>query len=86
MPVSLTISVAPVVLFRMMPPSGPGRSLIARVFWPSVCRTMLGETGSPAIASGGMPARPKRQPDQIGKFGSPCSNSTQTPDPIGGTM
>src|SRR5262249_46710393 len=55
-------------------------------FCPIVCSTMLGDTGRPANASGGTLLGAKRQPDQMGLFGSPCSNSTQTPAPIGGTM
>src|SRR4051794_23698873 len=47
---------------------------------------MLGDTGRPARASVGMSdAAPQRQPTHTGKFGSPCSNSTHTPAPIGGT-
>ena len=48
---------------------------------------MLGDSGRPRWASGGTSdAPPQRQPTQIGYVGSPCSNSTQTPAPIGGTM
>src|SRR5215472_10737855 len=48
---------------------------------------MLGETGSPSFASGGTSAVvPHLHPDQIGFSGSPCSNSTHTPAPMGGTM
>ena len=36
MPVSLTISVAPVAVFRTMPPVGPGRSVMVRPFCSSV--------------------------------------------------
>src|SRR5205085_4637358 len=68
------------------PPAGPGRSLITTIFCPAVWRTMLGLTGSPALAIAGTSAAdPQRQPTQIGKLGSPCSNSTHTPAPIGGT-
>src|SRR4051794_8752021 len=46
---------------------------------------MLGEIGSPNLTIGGISdGAPQRQPAQIGRSGSPCSNSTQTPAPIGG--
>ena len=46
-----------------------------------------GGIGGGAMASGGTSAvLSQRPPVQIGWFGSPCSNSTQTPAPTGGTM
>ncbi len=62
MPVSLTMIVAPVVLFSMMPPVGPGRSLITIVFCNVVCSTMLGSPGGPASASTGTSAALPHQP------------------------
>src|SRR6185436_8027155 len=48
---------------------------------------MLGSAGFPALAARGISdCKPHRQPTQIGRSGSPCSNSTHTPAPIGGTM
>src|SRR5258708_17699839 len=48
---------------------------------------MLGETGNPSLASGGISAVvPHLHPVHMGFSGSPCSNSTQTPAPMGGTM
>src|SRR5487761_2375102 len=46
---------------------------------------MFGSAGLPASASVGVSPTPNRQPLQIGFPGSPCSNSTHTPAPIGGT-
>src|SRR6266540_6654824 len=47
---------------------------------------MLGSAGLPACAAKGTSdGRPHRQPTQTGRSGSPCSNSTHTPAPIGGT-
>src|SRR5262245_2120305 len=70
----------------MIPPVGPGRSLMTIEFCPAVCSTKSGETGSPANARGGTSdGDPQRQPTQTGRAGSPCSNSTHTPAPKGGT-
>ena len=67
MPVSLTMIVAPVVLLSMMPPVGPGRSLITIVFCSVVCSTMFGSPGTPASASAGTSAAmPHQPPTQIG--------------------
>src|SRR5437667_4846851 len=49
--------------------------------------TMLGSAGLPNLARVGMSeGKPQRQPIQTGLLTSPCSNWTQTPAPIGGTM
>ena len=67
MPVSLTISVAPVALFSMIPPVGPGRSLIVRPFCSGVCSVIAGTPGGVARASTGTSAAlPQKQPTQIG--------------------
>src|SRR5262249_44680713 len=67
MPTSFTRIIAPVVLLSMIPPVGPGTSLMAIAFCPAVCSTMLGETGSPARARVGMSeGEPHRHPDQMG--------------------
>ena len=51
----------------MMPPDGPGTSLMTIMFWLRVCSTMLGDTGRPAFAIAGISAaEPQRQPTQIG--------------------
>src|SRR4051812_39387596 len=48
--------------------------------------TILGSAGfPPSAASGTSEGSPQRQPVQTGRSGSPCSNSTHTPAPIGGT-
>ncbi len=78
--------VAPVVLLSMIPPVGPGTSLMTMPFWSGVCRVMPNKAGGTACARAGTSAaEPQKQPVQIGKSGSPCSNSTHTPAPIGGT-
>src|SRR5262249_27377210 len=65
-PVCVTMKVLPPQR-SMMPPVGPGRSLITMQFCPAVCSTMLGDTGSPARASIGMSeGAPQRQPTQMG--------------------
>ena len=64
----------------MIPPAGPGTSLMAMLCCPRVWSTMLGEAGMPTLAGGGTSdAAPHRQPTQIGCPESPCSNSTHTP-------
>src|SRR5437762_4752433 len=81
MPVSLTISVAPVVLLIMMPPVGPGRSDTVIPFCNGVCKVIAGTAGGVARASAGTSAPlPQKQPTQIGYSGLPCSNSTHTPE------
>ena len=50
MPVSFTTSVAPPALFSMMPPAGPGTSLMTTAFCSAVWKTMLGLSGFPASA------------------------------------
>src|SRR5215475_12681208 len=83
---SFTRIIAPLVLFSMIPPVGPGRSLIVSTFCSPDWTTTLGLAGFPAIASDGTSADdPQKQPVQTGKSGSPCSNSIQTPEPICGT-
>src|SRR5437762_6868820 len=83
MPVSLTISVAPVVLLIMMPPVGPGRSDTVIPFCNGVCNVIAGTAGGVARASAGTSAPlPQKQPTQIGYSGLPCSNSTHTPEPM----
>src|SRR6266436_6825058 len=48
--------------------------------------TMLGAAGRPAFpVRGTSDWAPNRHPTQTGLFGSPLSNSTHTPVPIGGT-
>src|SRR5688572_1552100 len=88
MPESLTTIMAPVVLFRMIPPvtGVGGMSLTSSVCCSSDWMQMFGSAGLPASASGGVSPTPKRQPLQMGLPGSPCSNSTHTPAPGGGTM
>ena len=68
MPVSLTISVAPVVLLSMMPPVGPGRSLIVRPFCSGVCSVIAGQrrAASASASAGTSAALPQKQPTQIG--------------------
>ena len=67
MPVSLTISVAPVALLSMIPPVGPGRSLIVRPFCSGVCSVIAGTAGGVSRASAGTSAAlPQKQPTQIG--------------------
>src|SRR5258708_23890595 len=86
MPVSFTMSVAPLALFSMIPPVGPGRSLTTREFCPRVCRTILGEVGRPVMAKGGTGADcPQRHPTQLTRLGTPYSTSTHNPAPFGGT-
>src|SRR5664279_2942991 len=91
MPVSLTTIIEPAGLFRMMPPvAGVGaESLSTSVLCPLVCSTMFwpGGIGGGTSASAGTSATiPQNPPTQIGWQGSPCSNSIQTADNIGGTM
>src|ERR1041384_1446422 len=89
MPESLTTIIAPVVLLRRIPPvtGVGGMSLIMNVCCSRDWMTMLGSAGLPALASVGMSdGKPQRQPTQTGLLTSPCSNWTQTPAPIGGTM
>ena len=80
--------IAPVVLLRMMPPvtGEGGMSLISSVCCSSDWMQMFGSAGLPASASGGTSPLATRQPVQIGRSGSPFSNSTHTPAPMGGTM
>src|SRR6185503_5239337 len=86
MPVSLTMMLAPVALLSMMPPVGPGRSLMTSAFWPRVWNTRFGDVGRPALASvGTSDDEPHLHPTHTGRSTSPCSNSTHTPAPIGGT-
>src|SRR5262249_55977862 len=62
MPVWVMVTIEPPTR-SMMPPAGPGTSLITMQFCPAVCSTMLGETGNPANAIVGMSAAlPQRQP------------------------
>ena len=65
MPVSLTISIAPVVLFSMMPPVGPGRSdMVSRSKGLGV---MAGMGGLASRGRAGTSAAlPQKQPTQMG--------------------
>ena len=85
MPESLTTIIAPVVLLRMMPPvtGEGGMSLISSVCCSSDWMQMFGSAGLPARASGGTSPVATRQPVQMGCSGSPFSNSTHTPAPMG---
>src|SRR5207302_1568463 len=86
MPTSEIEIIAPVADFRRMPPVGPGTSLIISAFWPVVWMTTFCRTGGAASASAGTSAvEPQKQPTHTGKSGSPCSNSTHTPEPMAGT-
>src|SRR5262245_49429514 len=63
-----------------------GMSLMTMDCCSSDWMTKLGSAGLPSRAADGTSdCEPQRQPDQIGKDGSPCSNSTHTPAPIAGT-
>ena len=72
----------------MIPPVAGegGMSLITSECWSSDWNTMFGSAGLPSEAAEGTSDwEPQRQPDQIGRSGSPCSNSAQTAAPIAGT-
>ena len=70
-----------------MPPVGPGVSLTTMPFFSVVCSVMPARPGGTVFASAGVSAAlPQNPPTQIGKSGSPRSNSTHTPAPIGGTV
>ena len=56
MPVSLTETIAPVVVFIRMPPVGPGTSLIVRLFCSGVCRVIPGTPGGTISAAAGTSA------------------------------
>src|SRR6266550_8266518 len=87
MPVSLIMIIAPVELLSSSPPAGPGASLTEIVFWAVVCTRTCEIAGGTASASAGTSAAlPHQLPVHTGCSGSPCSNSTQTPAPIGGTL
>src|ERR1041385_5821924 len=77
---------APDAISSLIPPSGPGRSVITSALPRPVCSTMLGLTGFPFCAAPGTSdAVPQKQPLQIGNSGSPCSNSIHTAAPTCGT-
>src|SRR5271169_3765914 len=91
MPESFTTIIAPVVLLRTIPPvtGVGGASLINSMFWPVVCNTMFcpgGMAGGAVAKIGTSATKPQNPPLQIGWSGSPCSNSIQTCEPMGGTM
>src|SRR4030095_4895931 len=96
-PASLTTMDAPVVLRKMIPPvvgtggmTGGGTDGGMSLTMIPCCKrdwiTMLGSAGRPSCAARGTSAvEPQRHPTHTGYSGSPCSNSTQTPAPMGGT-
>ena len=58
---------APVVLLSMMPPVGPGTSLMRIPFCRVVCRAMAERPGGTIFAMAGISAvLPQKQPVQIG--------------------
>src|SRR5439155_7324266 len=86
-PASLTEIVAPVAVRIRIPPVGPGTSLTTMPFWSVVWIVKLSMAGGTARAIAGSSAGlPQKPPTQIGRSGSPCSNSTHTPDPTGGSV
>src|SRR6185369_16595281 len=86
MPVTSLILMNPfVVVFIMMPPVGPGMSLMLIMFCKPVCNTMLGLTGLPVSANAGTSPNDHQPPIHTGWFGSPSSNMIQTPELIAGS-
>src|SRR5260370_36888827 len=91
MPVSFSTIMAPVVLLSTIPPvtGEGGASLTITMFWPVVWSTMFcpgGMAGGAVAKIGPSATSPQKPPVQMGSSGSPCSNSTQTCDPIVGTQ
>src|SRR5439155_23897271 len=86
-PTSLTEIFAPEGVWRRMPPAEPGTSLMTIPFCWVVWNVMPLTAGGTVWAScGTCEFEPQKQPTQMGKSGSPCSNSTQTAEPTGGTV
>ena len=56
MPVSLTETIAPVVVLIRIPPVGPGTSLIVRLFCSGVCKVIPGTPGGTISAAAGTSA------------------------------
>src|SRR5262245_11222167 len=83
-PVSLTVMRAPEDVRRVTPPVGPGASEMVTACLPGVT-SVIWLTPAWGAGTGSSPAEPHQPPLQIGKSGSPCSNSIQTPAPTGGS-